>query len=353
MKTLHTYCLNYNVGDYALGFGVKNVLRKYLKPDLIAQTNLQGREFNEYYINEVVNKRFDLLVVGGGGIIHGSHWPQGWFWLIEPDLISKIKVPFFVYGAGYNYFEDEEGIPQRGIDHLHETVRHAAYFSVRNDGSHKRLLDATGVEANVIPDPGFHVPLGRDWGPQVDGDFVVLQLADDKSKHRFGDSEQKQKFVEQIKDVVRGLAKRYRVIVIPHVHEDVGVSSEVVQGIENAELLDFSSYAFDQCESVMKYYRDAKFVVAMRGHGQIIPIGFGTPAITFSTHAKIKGMMDTLGLSEFHVPMDDDFPSKIANAISNLELNLEETRTALEKTGSELLAQTESQFELIKKRLVV
>lgn len=347
MRILHSYCLNYNVGDYALGYGVKNVLRKFLTPDLIAQTNLQGREFGKYYINEVVNKRFDLLVIGGGGIIHGAHWPQGWFWLIEPDLISTIEVPFFVYGAGYNYFEDEEGIPQRGIDHLHETRKHAAYFSVRNDGSHDRLLKATGIDANVIPDPGFHVPLERNWGPQVEGDFVVLQLADDKSEHRFGGPDRKARFVKEIRGIVADLAMRYKVIVIPHVHDDVAISKEVIAGIENAEVLNFGTYAFDQCESVMKYYRDAKFVVAMRGHGQIVPIGFGTPAITFSTHAKIKGMMDSIGLSDFHVAMDDDFTSNMRSAIDALENNFANVKSSVAEINVQLLAKTTRQFGII------
>ena len=69
MKILHSYCLNYNLGDYFLGIGLKNLLRKYLDISFIGNTNIQGREFNSYYIKEVVNKRYDLLVIGGGGII--------------------------------------------------------------------------------------------------------------------------------------------------------------------------------------------------------------------------------------------------------------------------------------------
>src|SRR5690606_24216224 len=128
MKVLHSYCLNYNIGDYALGIGVKNLLREYLDISMIGNTNLQGQKFDEYYIKEVVNKRYDLLVIGGGGIIHGAHWPNGWFWLINKELIQEIKIPFIVYGVGYNYWEEEGGIPQRGIDHLKETIKYASYF---------------------------------------------------------------------------------------------------------------------------------------------------------------------------------------------------------------------------------
>ena len=96
MRILHSYCLNYNLGDYALGIGLKNLLRSFLPVDFIGNTNIQGREFNEYYINEVVNKRYDFLVLGGGGLIHGSHWPNGWFWLIKQELIKQIKIPFML-----------------------------------------------------------------------------------------------------------------------------------------------------------------------------------------------------------------------------------------------------------------
>ena len=92
MRILHTYCLNHNIGDYALGIGLKNLLREYIKVDFIGDTNIQGRVFDEYYIKEVVNKKYDLLVIGGGGIIHGAHWPNGWFWLIDIELIKEIEI---------------------------------------------------------------------------------------------------------------------------------------------------------------------------------------------------------------------------------------------------------------------
>lgn len=349
MKILHTYCLNYNVGDYALGYGVKNVLRRYLDVDLISETNLQGRDFNEYYIDEVVNKRYDLLVIGGGGIIHGAHWPQGWFWLIEKELISRIKIPFIVYGAGYNYFVGEGDMPARGIEHLKVTQEHARYFSVRNDGSHQRLLNATEVNANVIPDPGFHVPLGRDWGAPVKGDFVVVQLADDKSDFRYGGTEKKAEFIDRMRGVIADLAKKYKVIAIPHVYDDIRISEQVTDGIDNTDVLEFSSYAFDQCEDVMKYYRDARFVLAMRGHGQIVPLGFRTPVITFSAHDKIKGMMESLNLSHYHADLHSDgFATQVLDLVEGIESSREQVVAEIDDLMVGLEQDTAREFEAVK-----
>src|SRR5690554_2153129 len=120
MRVMHAYCLNYNYGDYALGYGVKNIFRRLFNISHFGECNLQGQVFDDYFIN-LINEKYDLLVIGGGGIIHGAHWPQGWFWLIEQENIKKIKIPFIIYGAGYNYFKDEVGIPERGIEHLRET----------------------------------------------------------------------------------------------------------------------------------------------------------------------------------------------------------------------------------------
>lgn len=322
MRILHSYCLNYNIGDYALGIGVKNLLRNYLEVDLIGNTNLQGREFNEYYINEVVNKRYDLLVIGGGGIIHGAHWPNGWFWLIEKDLIKQIEIPFIVYGVGYNYWEEEGGIPERGRIHLEETIKRAAYFSVRNDGSAGRLFNQTGIKADVIPDPGFHIDLNTDYENFVNEPYVLIQIANDKPINRFGSLEKQQTFINDMKRITRDLAKKYKVIYAPHVIEDVQISRDIVAGIENAEVWDFGYFSFDHSDKAVGYYKYAEFVLAMRGHGQILPIGFNTPVIALENHPKHRGLMEELNLLDYNVKVDSDqFYSELSKKITLLNSN--------------------------------
>ncbi len=352
MRILHTYCLNYNLGDYALGIGVKNILRKYLDVDFIGETNIQGREFSEYYINEVVNKKYDLLVIGGGGIIHGAHWPNGWFWLIKKELIKQIKIPFFVYGAGNNYWDEEEQIPEHGIKHLRETFQSANYFSVRNDGSYSRLKAQTGIEAHVIPDPGLHVNLCKDVTRPLRNPYVMIQLASDKMNYRFGSEGDRNTFIIQIREVVLNLIKKYHVILAPHVFEDIELSQKVIEGIPNASIWEFKYFAFDHVQETLGYYKYAEFVIAMRGHGQILPISFNTPVISIINHPKHKGLMIELGLNDFNTSLSDkNLVSHLLNLIETIETQKNELKAIYNKLNIGLSKQTDSEFSIIKQSI--
>jgi polysaccharide pyruvyl transferase WcaK-like protein len=342
LKILHAYCLNHNLGDYALGIGVKNLLRSYLPVDLIAETNLQGQVFNEYYIDNVVNKKYDLLVVGGGGIIHGAHWPNGWFWLIDEALIERIKIPFVVYGAGYNYFEGEAGVPDIGKRHLKKTIECAAFFSLRNDESVQRFQEQLDVEVNEVPDPGFHVNLGRSYPCKESTPFVLIQLANDKPELRFGDERSQQEFISEFRKVVQVLAKRYKIIFTPHVFDDIELSNKVAQGIANTEVWPFSEFAFDHVDECLGYYEKAEFVIAMRGHAQIVPVAFNTPVIALENHPKHGGLMRKLGLSEYIISvLSDNLFEELTQKIELLENEYFDYVESLKRINDELLMWSE------------
>jgi polysaccharide pyruvyl transferase WcaK-like protein len=319
MRVMHTYCLNYNFGDYALGQGVKNIFRQCYDISYFAECNIQGQIFDDYFIN-ILNKKYDVLVIGGGGIIHGAHWPNGWFWLIEQNKIKNIQIPFIVYGAGYNYFETEEGIPKKGIKHLQETSKRAAFFSVRNDGSYERLRKQTGLDAEVIADPGFwysldEIPVFK----EINQPYVIVQLADDKPEHRFINLEKRREFIKNLASVLSLLSDKAHILFLPHVWEDISISKEIAKLVKNSSVFDFSSYAFDRYELAMNLYKGAQFVLAMRGHGQIIPLSFGTPVISLENHPKHRGLMELYGLGEFNVNiMSKLFSDELNHKISGL-----------------------------------
>lgn len=352
MKILHCYCLNYNIGDYALGIGVKNLLRQYLEVDLIGETNIQGREFSEYYISEVVNKKYDLLVLGGGGIIHGAHWPNGWFWLIKEELIKTIKIPFVVYGVGNNYWQEEGGIPERGITHLKETYKYASYFSVRNDGSQERLLEMTGLDVPAIPDPGFHVDLNTKYDRSLKDPYVIIQLANDKPIHRFGSLEKREDFIQSMRQITLELSKKYKVVFAPHVYDDIEISNMISKDIPNTLVWEFGNYAFDHSNLAVGMYKYAEFVVAMRGHGQIIPLAFNTPVIAIDNHPKHRGLMENLHLEEYVIGLSDpEFVEKLNYKIEFLEEKKTSLRNLYKKINESLDQKSHEAFEKIKKEV--
>lgn len=349
MRVMHTYCLNYNFGDYALGFGVKNILRKVFDISYFGETNLQGQIFDDYFI-DMINEKYDLLVVGGGGIIHGAHWPQGWFWLIEKENIKKIKIPFIVYGAGYNYFKDEEGIPDRGVAHLKETSQRAALFSVRNDGSHTRLLEQTGIDAEVIADPGFWFAMDYTGRDIIQANkYVVVQLADDKPLHRFGSSENRSEFIINLNGILQKLSRDYTIVFAPHVYDDITLSKEISKGIGNSKIIDFSTYAFDHTYDAIGVYKNAEFVLAMRGHGQIVPFGFNVPVISLENHDKHRGLMEEFGLGKYNVNIvDEGFSDKLEFLIVDIVANKINLNDFILKRNSELLKDSKSKLLKIK-----
>jgi polysaccharide pyruvyl transferase WcaK-like protein len=349
MKVLHTYCLNYNIGDYALGIGLKNLLRNYLNIDLIGETNIQGQYFTEYYIDEVVNKKYDFLVIGGGGIIHGAHWPNGWFWLIDLDLIKRIKIPFLVYGVGNNYFENETLIPEKAIIHLTETKKRAVHFSVRNDGSKERLLNQTGLTFDEVPDPGFFVGLNRKFKRPVSGPYIIIQLANDKPENRFGSHDSKVRFIKSLRNILKDLSKKYKIIFAPHVFDDIALSKEISEGINNCSIWEFGYYAFDNCLETIGYYKYAEFVIAMRGHGQIVPFSFNVPVISIENHPKHGGLMNKLGFSNYNIKLDDEhFEGLLYDRINSLRNSMDELKFQYNEMNKLMFQSTSNTFQKIK-----
>src|SRR5690606_36726018 len=123
------------------------------------------------------------------------------------------------------------------------------------------------------------------------------------------------------KTITEDLAKRYKVIYAPHVPDDVSISKEIVDGISNAEVWDFGRFAFDHSDEAVGFYKYAEFAIAMRGHGQIVPICFNTPVIALENHPKHRGLMEELDLLDFNVKVDTaDFKQTLQSKIQKLEI---------------------------------
>lgn len=100
MKILHIHRTNTNLGDLATGEGVKKMLlTRFPKAEIITK-----EVFDEFTIDDLeeVNDSFDMIVVGGGGLLKNYDFDSGWMWNIKQDLLKKIKKNIYLYGIGLN-----------------------------------------------------------------------------------------------------------------------------------------------------------------------------------------------------------------------------------------------------------
>src|SRR5690606_4487716 len=99
-------------------------------------------------------------------------------------------------------------------------------------------------------------------------------------------------------------------------------------------------------------YKYAEFVIAMRGHGQILPIGFNTPVIAMENHPKHRGLMEELGLLDYNVKVDDDdFLQKLKEKVELLKSNKSSLILTYEEINKDLDSNSKSAFEKIIKSI--
>jgi polysaccharide pyruvyl transferase WcaK-like protein len=228
---------------------------------------------------------------------------------------------------------------------------------VRNDGSLERLREQTGLDLPQVPDPGFHINMHREYECNETEPFVLVQVADDKANFRFADisgdaSSGRARFVTEMREVVTDLAKRYKVIFSPHVFEDLMLSQLISEGIANTHIWDFHSYAFDRAADSVGFYRDAAFVLAMRGHGQIVPISFNTPVISIENHPKHGGLMRNLGLADLNVSIhDENLATEIFTRIEIVESRRPQYSKNLSDINQRLFNETNIAFSTIASKI--
>jgi polysaccharide pyruvyl transferase WcaK-like protein len=331
-----------NIGDGALVKGIQSTLPEDTQTEInfvdhcITDFLKYGRRKFDGQYAEWLNDNADLLLIGGGGLISEKNYLPA---LLAPEVIAKLKLPVVVYGIGHNLFEGERLKNPDALSALIAQIRElGGLFSVRNDGSLDRLRRDIGVSAaesvREVPDPGLFVPVESMLHPQIRPGRrnVVLQLAGDKLSNRLGpcevekpaprwslfhkkskerhtrSSRQLDIFWAKIASVCDRLSRKHDVnfFIAPHVHSDLAVTESFVSATRHTPDFEGSrlevSGIFRGATSAPAYfdlYRQADFVVGMRGHSIIVAVGMGTPCVAIVSHPKVEGFLKDCGLEEW------------------------------------------------------
>lgn len=323
MKILHIGVFDRNIGDSVALVNVQKSFIKYL-PN-VSFTNYTIENFWKHNNNvEKCSKYFsgmcsdyDAILVGGGGLLeYAAYGKNGTKYKLpfNEAIFNHISIPVYFYGVGVNIFRGGIDYSSEAKISLQDTINRSTAFTVRNDGSFNKLenwIKVNTSKVEIVPDPGLlHL---NEFGVEDKSSVKIgaIQPAFNASqginKHRFGN--------DSNVDYLKKLFSSY--ISFPHTVKDFGrLGGESI--ISEKEF--HSKYKkTDKLYEYLKKYTLIDYVVAMRGHGQIITIGMNIPGIYLSTQDKVRDFSIENGFENYNVDiLEDNWKEKLENKLKQL-----------------------------------
>lgn len=327
LRALHLASFLGNIGDYANHQGFCKKFKEILP---IEFTQLEIRKFyknrgemkfDDAFI-DLINQH-DVLILGGGGFfdLKWDYSNTGTTMDFSEELINKIKIPVLVNAMGYHEYGDvkEENILKfknfLGII----SQKKNWLISVRNDGSFSRMQARYPEymdQVMKVPDHGFFFSpenYSRLGLQNQDAIWIGLNVTNDLFNEYFNKDVTAAEFNRLMSEGINQLLgenNRYKIILFPHVHQDIATIGTVLEGIEDrykrenmvvAPLLMTSG----SIEHVFDLYRICSVVIGMRFHTNVCGMSMNIPTVGLAGHEQISSLYDEFGLSERCIKVDN------------------------------------------------
>jgi polysaccharide pyruvyl transferase WcaK-like protein len=320
-----------NVGDNALILGVRQLFKENCKLHL---RPLRSTVIDLKLIDEI-NKNYDGLIIGGGGLLHAPKSirdrkkdTSGTLIMMDTKNLKYLKKPLIVYGVGYNVFRGENELPKIAKESILDMMNHAIHFSVRNDGSKKRLSKFLEIDESIIsevPDPGLYVkPKHGKLSNLVKNDKnIAIQIAADRLNHRFKNKDEVNTFITNIKSFILN-NQEYTCWLVPHCPIDDDFIKLNFSGFRSIPL----TLDLVEATEVMGFYSKMDVVIGQRGHGNICPFGINVPVISLVSHDKNLGFMQDVGFNDYAVnASDSNLDKKLITLVKSIDSKYRKLQT--------------------------
>lgn len=317
MKIIHL-CLsnNVNAGDIALRHAAQDQLRKLWPQAQIAVADIDAVRWDKESI-EYLNNNADLLVIGPGGIfLKPGHKEtrSGWLWDVDLELLSLLRLPVFAYSIGYNVFRKDK--PDNVfVETMNKFIEKTSLCTLRHGGGIKEISNYLEADNKVKIEQLYCPTILYRWDKgdvlkKKTGKRVGILCAADRLEQRHKDLDA---YLNQIVSTVEYLkANGYEVIYLSHISGDEWVLNYYNKFDDVLRLCDYSM------DEIYDVYDNLDFVVADRGHAQMIGYARGAIVITPSSHDKLDWFYEDIGLSNYSIAeCDPDLAKKIIYLIEN------------------------------------
>lgn len=323
MDILHIGVFDRNIGDSIALDNLQRSFKKYVPNVSFHNQNIENfwAQNNDIkmccdYFDQISSK-FDAVVVGGGGLIEyaGYKTKRTHYKLpFNRQIIKHCKIPIYFYGVGVNIFRGGIDYSDNAKQALQETINESVAFTVRNDGSYNKLKDWIKLDVDkveVVPDPGL---LHLDRFNVQDKDSVTKGAI--QPAFNFSAGINKRRFNSDSNlDFIKQFFKDY--IYFPHTVRDFNKLGK--QGIISEKEFNEKYKYTVNLDDFLQKYTNIDYVVAMRGHGQMITIGMNIPGIYLSTQDKVRDFSIENGFGDYNVDiLEDDWKQKLEHKVKSL-----------------------------------
>lgn len=316
--------VNGNLGDTVHFFLLRRWFEQFFYPTKLTWKLKQIWERNSLADINEINKKIDLVLIGGGGLFlsdqkNADTSKSGWQLNMSTKLMAKIEKPIVVFGVGYNRFRNQKDFNKKFKPSINTLYNKSIFFGLRNTGSIRKTSNYLGRKKKLILQPCITTIMNKlkyiknKSNRNTIKKKIAIGFAADRINYRFRNKKILRKFISTIENLILIWKKNnYKVEIILHKNLDIlltkKLDNKILNDIKVVNLTDAS------IEKTIDYYKSLDLLFAMRGHHQLIAAGLCTPFYSIISHDKIKFFVKDNNLSQYSADVNDtNFKKKILN----------------------------------------
>lgn len=308
-----------NVGDDVLFELFKRMFYHYslLDRQKIA-VNIDAYPIINHY--KIDLSAYDLVVLGGGSIIHLSYWLK----ICEEAM--KQSIPVATWGTGYDglYKEDDEvsiSIQSQNIAQFKEIYDQFSFISVRGPFTRK-ILTYSGVKREIheIGDPALL------YAPEIMGNQVqkierekrIIVNWGTAYQHVFGQNEI---YVENelVKVIGTLITIGYKVDIYPIWIEDIEAVKRLTSKVNHPACKMYS--VVNEAKILRKIIQKSYMSINFKLHANILSASTNTPFISLAYRGKCMDFAESIQCSDYTVSMDELTFTKVMKLFEDVNEN--------------------------------
>ncbi|MBS7344957.1 MAG: polysaccharide pyruvyl transferase family protein [Caryophanon sp.] len=266
--------------------------------------NLYKTFFYTYKSNKRYMDGFDLLIIGGGGILMDFYRREAHLYSTYALMAKHSGVPYVVYGCGAGPLDTLTGKMM-----IRYMCKYAANVSVRDPES-KELLRTIGVkrDIHVIGDPAFTMFKERNNHPDKPKRIGISAVPVHNANYwPSGDVDKYDNYVQSMAANLDELINEHDVDITffaTKYPQDVSVTKDIRNKMKRAEKVDIIDRNLIP-EDLLQVTSELDVVIGTRLHSLILATDAQTPIIALSYHKKVTDFMRLIKSSDLCIELHD------------------------------------------------